>query len=132
MREYKFRAWDVEKKCMILWDEIADDWGMAIFSYPKEILVMQLTGLFDKTGKEIWEGDVVNVRNWVRTDEILHIAQIVWDKQTAGWDFDPFFDVDQYDKFRNLEVIGNIFENPNFCKSPQISPDSGKQGKKEL
>jgi uncharacterized phage protein (TIGR01671 family) len=109
MRDIKFRAWDVEKKCMILWDEIADDWGMAIFSYPKEILVMQYTGLHDKNGKEIWEGDILR-------DEYSHPLTVVWGKY--GWCIQYVdlgekhtdqIDDDLFDAFE-LEVIGNIYE----------------------
>lgn len=58
MREIKFRAWD--QKNRIFWSGLTGD-----VLYPKNeadknhLILMQFTGLHDKNGKEIWEGDVV-------------------------------------------------------------------------
>lgn len=72
--------------------------------------VGRFTGLYDKSGKEIYEGDITYVAS---EDEN---AFILWDTETAryiiqfeGWlaDFDNFYG-------RDLEVIGNIYENPEL------------------
>jgi uncharacterized phage protein (TIGR01671 family) len=131
MREIKFRAWDKKKKRW--WDDFQlyqngawvvyddDDGGKSglwehNISDKFDLEIMQFTGLRDSNGKEIYEGDVVNVRNWGRTNEVLHIASIIWDNQIAGWDLEPFFDIYEYDRFRNIEVIGNIYETPELLR----------------
>lgn len=155
MREIKFRAWDLDNGGMWYTHRDCDDgeWGkswyfdeekgVAFSEYmmrdiceggehvqkdewhqPKQIL-MQYTGLKDKNGKEIYEGDVI--QGWDRTDEYgsgFHYQSFVewsdyegmWvavDKDLEGYVVEqfPLYDY-QFDK-----VIGNIYENPELLKA---------------
>ena len=118
MRELKFRAWCKSEKKMIynIQNEFEEriELGMDCFSdYLKndDFIVEQYTGIKDKNGKKIYEGDIVSKHN----SDTKGVVKQVKDGQWAiYWDNVP----DGYYvlfKYSNLcEVIGNIHEdNPN-------------------
>lgn len=128
MREIKFRAWDNKRKIMIdelvvidLYNEYVGYLyqsqivqGETVSRLPiNDVIIMQSTGLFDKNGKEIFEGDIVNISshtpfyNIVKFDEKGAAFQLYpLDKR---WSKSYFTNYENVDKER-FEVIGNIFE----------------------
>lgn len=79
--------------------------------------VGQFTGLYDNAKKEIYEGDIVKVN-----DEI--IAEVIWENDYLGYflyvneenSIDSFENGEQplYDYWGSIEVIGNIYDNPEL------------------
>jgi uncharacterized phage protein (TIGR01671 family) len=77
--------------------------------------VGEYTGLHDRNGVEIWEGDIVR-------DDIIATNQVVfWESDFAVFKLGARGEQTQPDKLNNLwaedcEVIGNIYENPELCE----------------
>lgn len=131
-REIKFRAWDLELDEMLHWEESdvskVDGWEIAMILADDTFNVMQFTGLLDKNGKEIYEGDVVRTEYFegeqrdskgrVKREEGWYVSRrkpvvIIWRaaKHTTGYNLGPI----PKGKTRR-EIIGNIYENPELLK----------------
>lgn len=127
MREIKFRAWDKENEEMYDVAMIDVETGeVAYTDHPtgynadallEQVELMQYTGLKDKNGKEIYEGDICNCR------EYECFGKVEWNNEEAGFYFcvvvegGGFEEEHLYDYIDELEVIGNIHENPELLEA---------------
>ena len=125
MRDIKFRAWDKSVKTMCGVGEIhfchggikafgpgvhlGNGWVTEDNEHKHhcDVILMQYTGLQDKNGKDIYEGDIVN--RVVYDDGEEYIQEVAWDEDRdfLGWNINPG---DQ------LKVIGNIYESPELLE----------------
>ena len=168
MRDIKFRAWDkgankwllgyeypnlggfsLFGECMLLgeWSNVLNDYILNYEAHGHkegDLVVMQFTGLLDKNGKPIYEGDIVIVsgqfeapcsdkkdfetisyehkgiisfetgmfvfKNHVPMDDLIELRKVFED---INLDTDI---TSSLDSFLRIEVIGNIFENPELIE----------------
>ena len=122
-REIKFRAWNGS---MLYKASLLDEHGYAYENWrdyedgtPKSNILMQYTGVKDKNGKEIYEGDILT--NGRKHTQKMHLqafkvhyrddlpGTVCINDQPIYWDGQKI----EIDK---LEVIGNIYENPELLK----------------
>jgi len=103
-RTIKFRAW--------LGGVMHPKWlriDMDVYKDHPGIVIMQYTGLKDKNGKEIYEGDII-----ISASVAVKIKPTVieWDDIYSGYDI--FTDPESILGSNDYEVIGNIYENPEL------------------
>jgi uncharacterized phage protein (TIGR01671 family) len=110
MREMNFRCW---KDGEMHEDGESKFWLSQGFDY----LYMQFTGLKDKNGKEIYEGDIIDFEEPVYESQNLKCPVVFYECEfVADWDRG---DAQTYIPLRDMndvEVIGNIYENPELLK----------------
>lgn len=134
MREIKFRGWHVPKQVMFSAEEMAtdqltilptgsfinvsgDSTRLSQIMPRDKFIPLQYTELRDKSGKEIYEGDIVRFGHFVWA--------VLFDE--GSWALSPSQevpDVDTVEFLYNysgeiLEVIGNIYENPELLEGEQ-------------
>jgi uncharacterized phage protein (TIGR01671 family) len=123
-REVKFRAW--HKRVKKLYPVIGINWDNATkfrlvgdfstgssigheYEYDSEIILMQYTGLTDKNGNEIYEGDILKYHNGRLSKPIEFPKDYTWLATRIAM-------FAKGNKPSAVEVIGNIYENPDLLR----------------
>jgi hypothetical protein len=116
MREIKFRAWDEDKYRWCERGEILltldGDWR-SNFGEHGTLIFSRFTGLHDKNGKEIYEGDVVQEHS----QGAVYINEIRWSHPNSGFWVGGIFPLTK-GQSELVEVVGNIYENPELLSTP--------------
>ena len=155
-RDIEFRVWDDHYKYMNYkvivgiygkWEEVKDNENYTACSmwiepknvdykcephwshfepYHKEIKLMQYTGLKDKNGKKIFEGDILRTPAWLYGEEKVCICKynqennvnsiIGFGLYTNDAYFKKYQELVECDEWDEFEVIGNIYENKELLE----------------
>lgn len=123
----KFRAWDKLNNEMYVVEQInlnrgefeSIGYGITFLRGADEVILMQSTGLKDKNGKEIFEGDILACKT---DDEVINL-NVFWDEEHALF----MFESKKYNEQEPLaklvenntypfEIIGNVHKNPELLE----------------
>jgi len=120
-REIKFRAWNKHEERMISWTEIENGSENTLkenFEQMEKIgfVLLQFTGLADKQGKEIYEGDIVKIFCGQEGGSGNYEFNII-EFEGDGFKCKPSYEDLHSATINNfVEVIGNVFENKELLK----------------
>lgn len=124
MRQIKFRAWHIGQEKMFcveslhLEDEYyvlndGDIYSDAFCVKTGDIELMQFTGLKDRNGVEVYEGDVVKY--------LTHTAHVFWSPQDFGFVhynevIGGYAGLSFFKGYKDFEVVGNIHQHPELLE----------------
>ena len=119
MRKIKFRAWDESQKYMAKQGTPDLETIQSFFFHFGGCQLMQFTGLYDKNGIEIYEGDILSDWNEVDGKQVQSFLQVFWCSDTGAWKLDNSFEQDKTSGDLlseeligfSYEITGNIYEN---------------------
>src|SRR5574343_1669803 len=141
MREIRFRAWDKELVVMRSWEYLREN----NFNYNREwyrdntgedkpndiwsdddLTPEQFTGLKDRNGREIYEGDIVT-EIWCGEERSTSIVER--DAPNGGFNLrDLDGEYTEIDSNHEFNIIGNIHENPELLQGPAPYPPASGPG----
>lgn len=131
MREIKFRIWGIQEKKYFQWDEVKlwQGLGFVLSGENNNYIHEQYTGLKDKEGKEIYEGDIVVIPDeypYYDDCKLNYTGIVEWvfsgwqivfklvNKNKAG--ISDGVNQGYFEESSEHEVIGNIYENPELLQ----------------
>jgi uncharacterized phage protein (TIGR01671 family) len=132
MREIKFRAWNPDSKKMTYIPDDGflhlgansfisrPDWFVSkktdsvyeSCAYSDRSILMQFTGLLDKRGKEIYEGDIVEIDGISAGVKEVNFNSGCFDFGNTCWGYGA-----EELNWRDIKILGNKFENPELLQN---------------
>lgn len=121
----KFRAWDKLNNEMYVVEQInlnrgefeSIGYGITFLRGADEVILMQSTGLKDKNGKEIFEGDIVKMSKDVYSEPIYY--EVVRHSGGAYRLESKQHGCELWLRHTDCEVVGNIYENPDLLEDKE-------------
>jgi len=119
MREIKFKAWNKKDNCWLGVELTLKDFeeNKGITTNADDFIFSQYTGLKDKNGKEIYEGDIVEMDVWWKRHNYKELVKF---EDGRFYPFTEYYHTCEGIKLIlsdiHCKIIGNIYENPELME----------------
>jgi len=115
MKEIKFKAWDKKKKDFVFYPHgiqttVMLDGSKVITIDDEDVEFLLFTGLKDKNGKEVYEGDICEYHN----GRGVYVGVVKYIQEYSAFRIE--FNDGTWTDLAFVEVIGNIYENPELLE----------------
>lgn len=124
MRDRRYRAWD--DGVMVYSDSFKDDRNYGAYDYIRfffekirgDAIVMDYSGIKDRKDQPIYEGDICRFADKYNYYVVFEDTQFICYHVVKDWGrWGPLHRINDHDLLKYpFEVIGNIYENPEFLK----------------
>ena len=132
MREIKFRGRRLDNGKWVTGDllhgkngKVLINAGTKMFTTYAEVdpdTVGQFTGLYDKNGKEIYEGDIILYGGSIQHEVVFRhgaFGYLLYGGEFISYAGNTNFTFNPLNRSKEHEVIGNIYDNPELTKAPK-------------
>ena len=117
MRIIKFRFWDKQFNKFLY--QLSEEHYLDL----KRFDIQQFTGLLDKNGKEVYEGDIVRYSIPKSDGDYKGVGEIFWNEAYCGFRIKDILKMPQ-PQTPFIEVIGNIYENSNLLPPTKVKGET--------
>ena len=119
---FRFRVWNKTEKVYLKMPEMHCDNTSCFLSAMEDEVLEQCTGLRDKNGRLIYEGDIIKITGDVMTIGLKYmdcLFKVIWEDNGFWFEMLDENDCLGFCEYWEYEIVGNLHENPELLEGKQ-------------